>query len=135
MRKAAEAIRSAGFPCQEVSVGSTPTASSPVHLDGVTELRAGVYVFFDLVMLNVGVCQLNELALSVLTTVIGHLPEKGWLITDSGWMAMSRDRGTQSQQYNFGYGLVCAMQRASLSKGFSCAQPTRSTVWRLSRKA
>jgi D-serine deaminase-like pyridoxal phosphate-dependent protein len=26
------------------------------HLEGVTEVRAGVYVFFDLVMSNVGVC-------------------------------------------------------------------------------
>ncbi len=43
----------------------------------VTELRAGVYVFFDLVMHNAGVCRLDELALSVLTTVIGHQAEKG----------------------------------------------------------
>ncbi|UZS69265.1 DSD1 family PLP-dependent enzyme [Pseudomonas syringae] len=105
--KAAEAIRSAGLPCPEVSVGSTPTALSAVHLEGVTELRAGVYVFFDLVMHNVGVCALEDLALTVLTTVIGHQPDKGWIITDSGWMAMSRDRGTQSQQRDFGYGLVC----------------------------
>lgn len=105
--KAAEAIRSAGLPCPEVSVGSTPTALSAVHLEGVTELRAGVYVFFDLVMHNVGVCRLDELALSVLTTVIGHQAEKGWIITDSGWMAMSRDRGTQSQASDYGYGLVC----------------------------
>jgi len=53
------------------------------------------------------VCQADELALSVLTTVIGHQPEKGWIITDAGWMAMSRDRGTQSQQQDFGYGQVC----------------------------
>lgn len=105
--KAAEAIRGAGLPCPEVSVGSTPTALSAVHLEGVTELRAGVYVFFDLVMHNVGVCRLDELALSVLTTVIGHQAEKGWIITDSGWMAMSRDRGTQSQASDYGYGLVC----------------------------
>ncbi|MNE88538.1 D-threo-3-hydroxyaspartate dehydratase [compost metagenome] len=39
--------------------------------------------------------------------MIGHQPEKGWIITDSGWMAMSRDRGTQSQQCDFGYGLIC----------------------------
>lgn len=105
--KAAEAIRAAGIPCPEVSVGSTPTALSAVHLEGVTELRAGVYVFFDLVMHNVGVCALDDLALSVLTTVIGHQSDKGWIITDSGWMAMSRDRGTQAQQCDFGYGLVC----------------------------
>ncbi|MFJ4141481.1 DSD1 family PLP-dependent enzyme [Pseudomonas sp. NPDC089734] len=104
---AAERIRAAGLTCPEVSIGSTPTALSAADLEGVTEVRAGVYVFFDLVMHNVGVCQTDELALSVLTTVIGHQLEKGWVITDSGWMAMSRDRGTQRQQQDFAYGQVC----------------------------
>ena len=90
-----------------VSVGSTPTALSAENLAGVTELRAGVYVFFDLVMANVGVCGLDSVALSVLTTVIGHQPEKGWAIVDAGWMAMSRDRGTQKQKVDYGYGAVC----------------------------
>ncbi len=105
--RGAEKIRAEGWPCPEVSIGSTPTALSAASLEGVTEVRAGVYVFFDLVMLNVGVCQLDELALSVLTTVIGHQVEKGWIITDAGWMAMSRDRGTQKQKHDFGYGQVC----------------------------
>src|SRR6476661_2425141 len=74
---------------------------------GVTEVRAGVYVFFDLVMANVGVCRPQDIALSVLTTVIGHQPEKGWAIVDAGWMAMSRDRGTQRQPHDYGYGQVC----------------------------
>ncbi|AXA53762.1 DSD1 family PLP-dependent enzyme [Pseudomonas thivervalensis] len=104
---AAQRIRQAGFPCPEVSIGSTPTALSALNLEGVTEVRAGVYVFFDLVMHNVGICQAHELALSVLTTVIGHQKDKGWVITDAGWMAMSRDRGTQRQQRDFGYGQVC----------------------------
>jgi D-serine deaminase-like pyridoxal phosphate-dependent protein len=43
----------------------------------------------------------------VLTTVIGHQEEKGWAIVDAGWMAMSRDRGTQTQKHDFGYGQVC----------------------------
>ncbi|PMY05464.1 alanine racemase, partial [Pseudomonas sp. GW460-13] len=92
--RAATRLREAGLPCAEVSVGSTPTALSAASLEGVTEVRAGVYVFFDLVMRNVGVCTEDEMALSVLTTVIGHQPEKGWAIVDAGWMAMSRDRGT-----------------------------------------
>ncbi|MHA6232948.1 DSD1 family PLP-dependent enzyme [Pseudomonas fluorescens group sp. PF-69] len=104
---AAERIRDAGLTCPEVSIGSTPTALSALSLEGVTEVRAGVYVFFDLVMHNIGVCQTDELALSVLTTVIGHQQDKGWIITDAGWMAMSRDRGTQRQRQDFGYGQVC----------------------------
>ena len=105
--RAAERLRGAGLPCPIVSVGSTPTALSAERLDGVTEVRAGVYVFFDLVMHNVGVCETGEIALSVLTTVIGHQHDKGWAIVDAGWMAMSRDRGTQAQPHDFGYGLVC----------------------------
>lgn len=105
--RAAQRLRAAGLPCPVVSVGSTPTALSAERLDGVTEVRAGVYVFFDLVMHNIGVCSMRDLALSVLTTVIGHQVDKGWAIVDAGWMAMSRDRGTQQQNKDFGYGQVC----------------------------
>jgi D-serine deaminase-like pyridoxal phosphate-dependent protein len=104
---AAERLRAAGLPCPEVSVGSTPTALSAVQLDGVTEVRAGVYVFQDLVMHGVGVCGTDEIALSVLATVIGHQADKGWVLVDAGWMAMSRDRGTQAQAHDYGYGQVC----------------------------
>jgi threo-3-hydroxy-D-aspartate ammonia-lyase len=104
---AAERLRAAGLPCPNVSVGSTPTALSAQHLNGVTEVRAGVYVFHDLVMTNIGVASLDEVALSVLTTVIGHQKEKGWALVDAGWMAMSRDRGTQKQTHDYGYGQVC----------------------------
>jgi D-serine deaminase-like pyridoxal phosphate-dependent protein len=107
---AATRLRAAGFACPEVSVGSTPTALSAGSLPGVTEVRAGVYVFFDLVMSNVGVCAPQDIALSVLTTVIGHQAEKGWIIVDAGWMAMSRDRGTARQDRDYGYGAVCDLQ-------------------------
>lgn len=105
--RAAQRLREAGFPCPVVSIGSTPTALTAAHLEGVTEVRAGVYVFFDLVMHNVGVCAIDDIALSVLTTVIGHQEEKGWVIVDAGWMAMSRDRGTQKQKNDFGFGQAC----------------------------
>ena len=107
--RAAERLRAAGLPCPVVSAGSTPTALRAQTLQGVTELRAGVYVFFDLVMHNVGVCSLDDIALSVLTSVIGHQKEKGWAIVDAGWMAMSRDRGTQRQKHDYGYGQVCSI--------------------------
>lgn len=105
--RAAERLRAAGLPCPVVSVGSTPTALSARRLDGVTEVRAGVYVFHDLVMANVGVCGTDDLALSVLATVIGHQSAKGWVITDAGWMALSRDLGTAAQPVDYGYGAVC----------------------------
>jgi D-serine deaminase-like pyridoxal phosphate-dependent protein len=73
-----------------------------------------VFVFFDLVMAGLDVCRTDEIALSVLTTVIGHQKQKGWVICDAGWMAMSRDRGTERQRIDQGYGLVCAVDGAPL---------------------
>lgn len=105
--RAAERLRATGLPCPVVSVGSTPTALSARALDGVTEVRCGVYVLFDLFMTNVGVCTVEDIAVSVLTTVIGHQQDKGWIIVDAGWMAMSRDRGSARQSHDYGYGLVC----------------------------
>ena len=83
---AAERLRAAALPCPNVSVGSTPTALSARHLEGVTEVRAGVYVFHDLVMTNIGVASMGDVALSVLTTVIGHQKRKaGRWLTPAGW--------------------------------------------------
>jgi D-serine deaminase-like pyridoxal phosphate-dependent protein len=104
---AAQLLRASGLPCPVVSLGSTPTAHYARNLDGVTEVRAGVFTFFDLVMAGIGVCTLDDIALSVLTTVIGHQQDKGWVLCDAGWMALSRDRGTQGQAVDQGYGLVC----------------------------
>lgn len=105
---AADRLRAAGYSCPVVSVGSTPTALFADDLAGVTEVRAGVFVFFDLVMAGLGVCRLDEIAVSVLATVIGHQQEKGWTLIDAGWMAMSRDRGTSKQPVDQGYGVVCS---------------------------
>ena len=104
---AAELLRRNGHSAPIVSVGSTPTAHFARNLDGVTEVRAGVFMFFDLVMHGIGVCAIDDIALSVLATVIGHRPEKGWILIDAGWMALSRDRGTQHHPVDQGYGLVC----------------------------
>jgi D-serine deaminase-like pyridoxal phosphate-dependent protein len=105
--RCAERLRAAGLPCPIVSVGSTPTATYSEDLAGVTEVRAGVYMFFDLVMAGLNVCAIDDIGVSVLATVIGHQADKGWIITDAGWMAMSRDRGTSSQKIDQGYGVVC----------------------------
>ena len=87
-----------------VSVGSTPTMTFAEDETGVTEIRAGVYALGDLFMMNLGVVPMARIAGTVLCTVIGHQPEKGQVIVDAGWMAMSRDRGTARQHCAFGSG-------------------------------
>lgn len=104
---AAQRLRAAGFDSPIVSVGSTPTARFARNLAGVTEVRAGTHVFMDLVMAGLGVCAIDDIAISVLTEVIGFRPHAGEWLVDAGWMALSRDRGTAGQTVDCGYGLVC----------------------------
>ncbi len=103
----AKVLRAAGSACPVVSVGSTPTAVFGESFEGVTEARPGVYVFNDLVMAGLGVCGVEDIAISVLGSVIGHQRDKNWVLIDAGWMAMSRDRGTANQMVDQGFGLVC----------------------------
>ncbi|GAB3275497.1 alanine racemase [Kineosporia babensis] len=111
-RRAATTLRQAGLDVPTVSIGSTPTAhafTTDIDLSGITEVRAGNYVFFDLVMAGIGVCTVDDLALSVVVTVIGHQTSRGQILTDGGWMATSRDRGTARQPIDQGYGLVAEL--------------------------
>ena len=105
--RTAQQLREAGFDIRIVSIGSTPTLMACRDATGVTEIRSGVGSVGDLFMANLGVCRLDDIALSVLVSVIGRQSTKGWLITDGGWMAMSRDRGTAKQKTDWGYGAVC----------------------------
>ncbi|MBO9499582.1 MAG: alanine racemase [Novosphingobium sp.] len=104
---AAETLRAAGFASRIVSLGSTPTVLFSPGMAGVTEARAGVFTFFDLVMAGIGVCAVDDIAISVLASVNGVQKARGRYLVDAGWMAMSRDRGTASQPVDQGYGLVC----------------------------
>jgi D-serine deaminase-like pyridoxal phosphate-dependent protein len=126
-------LRSAGVPCRTVSIGSTPAAHFTDDFTGVTEIRAGVFAFLDLVMAGLGVCGIDDIALSVLTTVIGHQQNGGRVIVDAGWMAMSRDLGTAHQHVDQHYGVVCTidgeiipdlvMINTSQEHGILCLRP------------
>jgi D-serine deaminase-like pyridoxal phosphate-dependent protein len=105
--RCAERFKQNYLPCPMVSIGSTPTALFAEDFQGITEVRAGVYMFMDLVMEGLEVCKLEDIAVSVLASVIGHQKNKGWVIIDSGWTALSRDRSTSGQKIDQGYGLVC----------------------------
>ena len=53
------------------------------RLRAAERLRAGVYVLHDLVMHGVDVCATDEIALGVLCTVIGHQPDKAWVMASA----------------------------------------------------
>jgi D-serine deaminase-like pyridoxal phosphate-dependent protein len=103
---AANGLRDKGMEVAGVSVGSTPTARFAADESGVTEMRPGVFMFGDLFQAGLGVCSIDDIAISVLTAVIGHRPRAGELVVDAGALALSLDRSTSRQQVDWGFGAV-----------------------------
>ena len=103
----AEMLRGLGHRCAIVSVGSTPTVLFAEHLGGVTEARAGIYLFNDLAQLSRGVCTEADLAVSVLATVIGHQRSGPSLVLDAGALALSKDLSANRFLPGTQYGWVC----------------------------
>jgi D-serine deaminase-like pyridoxal phosphate-dependent protein len=102
--RAAEHVQAAGYAASIVSMGSSPTALHAESLDGVTEVRAGVYMFGDLFQAEIGTHALADIAVTVLASVIGRRP--GRLLVDAGGLALSKDHSTEAAPRDYGYGLV-----------------------------
>ena len=104
---AATRLRDTGFEVPGVSAGSTPTAVHSRSGERLTELRPGVYMAGDLFQSAVGSIDEDEIAASVLATVISHKPEQNQIVIDAGGIALSKDRSTAALEGgDLGYGLV-----------------------------
>ncbi|QNK69246.1 alanine racemase [Variovorax sp. PAMC26660] len=120
--QAAGRLRAAGFTVDTVSVGATPTAVCAERLDGVTEMRPGVYTFFDLDQAARGICEIEDIALSVLATVIGHNPRSRRVLIDAGGLALSKDESAAEFRDGLGFGLICKADGTTPLAGLRVAE-------------
>lgn len=104
--RAAERLRATGHRVGIVSMGSSPTALHAASLDGVTDVRAGVYMFGDLMQVELYTQPMEDVAVSVLASVVGRKPAQNRILIDAGALALSKDRGTQAMPKDYGFGLV-----------------------------
>src|SRR5699024_9574641 len=58
-----------GIPITHKRVGSTPTYQISGAMEGITEIRRGNAVFFDMVQVGLGVAHVEHCALTVLSSV------------------------------------------------------------------
>jgi D-serine deaminase-like pyridoxal phosphate-dependent protein len=91
----------AGLAMERVSGGSTPTAYNSHQVRGLTEIRAGTYVFYDMNEFHAGFCQLSQCALRVLVTVVSHAVE-GRAMIDGGSKTFSGDHLRSGDRSGFG---------------------------------
>lgn len=96
----AELLRAHGFHMAVLSGGSSFSAKNPDCLAGITENRAGNYIFNDVSQLAVGYAQPADCALTALTTVISR-PDAYSAIIDAGSKTLSSDLNAQRPGYGF----------------------------------
>ncbi|KAI1898322.1 hypothetical protein AGOR_G00071130 [Albula goreensis] len=87
-------LKANGIHCSKSSIGSTPSCSHPVpDMALLSEVHPGNYVFYDVQQSMIGSCKLEDVAVRVLTRVIGHYPHRNQLLVDCGWTGLSLDSG------------------------------------------
>lgn len=103
MVQTADLLRENGVSIETVSTGSTPTVQYCGAVEGVTEIRPGTYVFYDLTQTELFACSPEDCALSVLATVTST-PAADRVIVDAGKKALTSDpRGRAGQNGGFGF--------------------------------
>ncbi|MFN8060542.1 MAG: alanine racemase [Vicinamibacterales bacterium] len=104
LKALADALERDGIPVRERSVGSTPTARYSLMQPGLTEIRAGNYVYYDRTQVGLGAASREDCALTVLATVVTK-PRPDRLILDCGSKTLTNDQARGFSALH-GYGEV-----------------------------
>ena len=104
LKRVRQTLETAGIEVAEVSVGSTPTVLASEAYDGITEIRPGNYVFMDRTPLRLGLASMEEIALTVLATVVSR--NNDFFIIDAGSKVLTSDLGAHGTPGAGGYGLA-----------------------------
>jgi D-serine deaminase-like pyridoxal phosphate-dependent protein len=97
----ARALADIGLPMLELSGGSSLSSPFPDELQGITESRAGNYIFNDVTSIFSGIVKPESCALRVVATIIS-LPVPGRAIIDAGTKTLTSD----TSGYRGGYGYI-----------------------------
>ncbi len=100
--RAKKILNENGIKCDSVSVGSTPSFIFSLKIDGITEVRPGNYVFYDLKQVKLGVIKLDRVSLFVLSQVISK-PDDNRAFIDAGAKVLSMDYLSFDNEKIYGY--------------------------------
>jgi D-serine deaminase-like pyridoxal phosphate-dependent protein len=102
LSESADALTEHGIESPARSAGTTPTSHQLSEAGPITEIRPGNYVYYDATQVTLGIAEIENCALTVLTTVVSR-PDPRRLILDCGSKALAADHMSARSR---GYGLV-----------------------------
>jgi D-serine deaminase-like pyridoxal phosphate-dependent protein len=98
MRELRDLLEREGLPVRVVSAGSSITAPYFTPSDGITEIRPGTYVYNDMRTLSNWACSIDQIAVSILTTVVSVSAER--VVVDAGNKTLTM---TKTSAHGYGY--------------------------------
>ena len=113
INKAQSLFARSGINLNTVSAGGTPGMWNMHEVSGITELRAGTYIYNDRNIVGSGTATLEECALHVHTTVISR-PTENRAVIDAGSKTLSSD--LIKAEYGKGHGLILEYPDAIITK-------------------
>jgi len=93
-------LQAAGFDVQVVSGGGTPTAGRYRKGCGLTEVRCGTYCLNDHNQVDLGACTTDDIAATVLSTVVS-VPAEDRIIIDAGTKALDQAVSDLTEGYGW----------------------------------
>lgn len=110
LSETASLLQAAGFCTEIISAGSSPSALMCEYLDGVTEVRAGNYIFFDASGVSMGLASESDCALRVIATVVS-VPLPGRATIDAGTKTLTSDKAHHRE----GFGIVAGQPNIQIT--------------------
>jgi len=98
-----EQLEVEGVGATEVSVGDTPGCWLSEDLGPVDEIRPGNFIFFDAMMLGLGVCRLDEVAVCVACPVVSISARRHEVVIYGGAVHLSKEIIELSSSSVYGY--------------------------------
>jgi len=111
-------LKEHGIEVPDISVGASPTCIGAPLPAVANIVRPGNYIFFDKTALRLGICKADQIALSVIATVVAY-NDDGFIV-DAGSKSLSSDLGPHGTGSG-DYGIVVSANNSNLG------------VWRVER--
>lgn len=102
--KSAKLCQAHGMDIPNKSVGSTPTFKQAGAVKGITEIRPGNALFYDMVQVGLGVATKGQCALTVKSSVVSKKANR--LVIDAGSKTLALDKGAHGNASISGHGFI-----------------------------
>lgn len=116
-----------GFKISITSGGSTPSSIFADQLEGITESRAGNYIFYDMNAVYLGVATEEDCSLKIRSRVVST-PLPGYATIDAGSKALTSDGSLKMNTFGYIYGKPnVTIVKLNEEHGFLRFDPTKYT--------